>query len=324
MDINQGNTGLRTTREQPQRAGDHFQQLDTSHGIDVKSFISRFEVVNPEVQAFLHAHPLTCYLLGRISNEPAGRDARPDGIERDYYLCQEGSGMFGLTKPDDAMRWRGIFNHIAGSARQVDWMARRLKSMTAEQRLEFKARGFNLEPFDSFDPETLRDFMFISHAGRRQADEYNWHRRSSPQQAALDSGPLTSALLEAEGVDERLLHLLRTEDPAGLRDESSNGIYFPDITVNILTYCDWTFAQAPVSFEERFAGLRAAKRQDEATLDMLESCGRSFQSALTEIIGPNIVNEMLTAPVPEWELVFRRAYCASAGLSLSETFTLLG
>lgn len=88
-----------------------FTDFKHQYGVPVELFLEYYNVRSPEVEASLRDHPTLCYLLGNVTAESQGVDNRPDGVMRPVYFLTEGSAMFGLEKKEDAMRWRGIFNH---------------------------------------------------------------------------------------------------------------------------------------------------------------------------------------------------------------------
>ncbi|MEK7129543.1 MAG: hypothetical protein AAB803_00850 [Patescibacteria group bacterium] len=288
--------------------------------IPVDTFVARYRVEHPQVIEALRVYPPLCYLLGRVTDEPQIRDSHPDGVERHVYYLSEGSGMFGLTHPEDAMRWRGIFNHIMGTARQVYWLADRLTRATTAERETFGQRGFDVSTFVAINPLILRDFMFISHAGRRQMDEYNWHGLRDAVHPSGDSGKNTIELLRAERADPTFLDLMRVEMHADHLAVTADSGLFPDMVDNVLTYPDWTFGQKPQSLSERFSGLRKSGRAEVNVLDILERCGTAFERALKEIVSPTIFEDMAHAGPHEWETRIRQTYCAASGLTVAEVF----
>ena len=268
----------------------------------------------------LREFPALRYLLGTVTPESVGTDSRPDGVSRSIHYVTEGSGMFGLTHPEDAMRWKGIFNHVMGSARQVYWLADRLKSVLSREVQEFVKRGFFLSTQMQISPIDLRDFMFVSHAGRRQADEYIWHTLRDRAHPSGDSGRNTFTLLHNTGAPQRYLDLMRVETRAEELVDPRTGDHMPKVIDNILTYCDWTFWQTPITLDERFAGLRKSNRAAPEILDVLEKCGKSFESALKEIVDRDIFEHMTHAGPYAWETKIRRAYCAPSGLAMEIVF----
>lgn len=288
--------------------------------IPVEDYIARYEVTHPLVTETLHEYPVLCYLLGRVTDEPQGVDTRPDGVERPTYYLMEGSGMFALRHPQDAMRWRGIFNHVMGTARQVYWLAERLTRTTAEERELFGRFGFDASTFSDIDPVLLRNFMFISHAFRRPVDERTWDGLRDAVHPSGDSGVNTLAFLRAQGADPRFLALMRVEMHADHLTAAGGGSVFPDLVDNILTYCDWTFGQRPSTLAERFAGLRKSGRAAPEVLDILERGGNAFEGVLRYAIDPHIFEHMTGAGPYEWERKIRQAYCAPSGIALADAF----
>jgi hypothetical protein len=288
--------------------------------ISVEEYIERYDVSNPLVRETLHEFPDLRFLLGKVDTRVQGRDSRPDGIDRPIYFLIEGSGMFALKNSDDAMRWRGIFNHIMGTARQVYYLADRFSSLPNYQIQAFGERGYYVPSLVTMRPDSLRDFMFVSHAGRRQADEYTWHELRDIAHEAGDSGKSTYQLLQKKRAPTLFLDLMRVELHADHLAKSAQDNHFPDISDNVLTYPDWTFGQAPNTLVERFAGLRKSKRAAPEILDILEECGTSFESVLQEIVDPDIFDQMTHAGPYGWETKIRQAYCAPSGLSIGDVF----
>jgi hypothetical protein len=287
-------------------------EASVTQRIDVNVYIERYSLHLPQVIDAVRACPILCYLLGSVTAEPQGRDARPDGIERSIFYLTEGSGMFALTHADDAERWKGIFNHIVGSARQVQWMAKRLKQISPNQREALQARGFNFTEFDRLSAETLRDFMLISHSGRRAADEYKWHGLRDAAHPSQDPGSHTYHLLEQAGAAVQLLDLMRVETHVPSLVQRSALGFLPNIVDNITTYCDWTFGQQPLTLRDRFAGLQRSGRAESAVLEMLEGAGAAFERALTDVLSTTIWSKMAHAALPDWEIQIREAYLAAA------------
>jgi len=282
--------------------------------------VARHEANNPLVAETLREFPSLRFLLGKVTPVPVGRDKRPDGIDRPIYFLTEGSGMFGLKNPDDAMRWRGIFNHIMGTSRQVYWLADRFGRLSDDQVQAFVARGYDAQSFSAIEPNKLRDFMFVSHAGRRQADEYTWHGLRDAVHPTGDSGESTYQHLKKEGAPAEVLDLMRVEMHADHLAASVNESLFPDLIDNVLTYPDWTFGQRPNTLKERFAGLRQSHRQPPEILDVLEQCGTKFETAFKDIVDPDIFNQMTHAGPYDWETKIRQAYCAPSGLAVEAVF----
>lgn len=287
----------------------------------VDASIRRYDVTHSQVKEILHEFPSLQFLLGNVSQEPVGRDKQPDGIDRPIYFLTEGSGMFGLKNPDDAMRWRGIFNHIMGTARQVYYLADRLTQLSSEHIQALGDRGFDMSTLSGINPRTLRDFMFVFHAGRRQSDEYTRHGLRDTAHPTGDSGINTYQLLKKEGAPQLFLDLMRVEMHADhLAASAARYIYFPDLIDNVLTYPDWTFGQTPNTLAERFVELRQKEREPPGILDILEQCGTTFETAVKDIVDPNIFTQMTHAGPYDWETKIRQAYCAPSGLTLDAVF----
>lgn len=284
--------------------------------IPVDGFIQGFQVTNPQVQETLSRYHVLCYLLGRVGAVPVGRD---DNM-RDIHLLEAGSGMFGLEIRDDVMRWRGIFNHVMGTARQVFYLASRLENLGPDQRRQLVDMGFDFSEFDTSSAEVLRDFMFISHAGRRSADEKKWYKLDDAAHRESDPGLATDTLLKESGADPVFLDLMRVEMHADHLAEAGEDLRFPNIVDNVLTYTDWTFGQTPNTLAERFEGLRRSQRASPEVLDVLEPCANSFERALKQAIGPHIWHRMAEAGPYVFETDIRSVYCAASTLSLEEVF----
>lgn len=237
------------------------------YGIDVKQFVERFDA-HPDIWETLRKYPTLCYLLGNVqsaidaSTREQIRDSRPDKVERPIWFLEEGSGMFGLRNPDDAMRWKGIFNHVMGSARNVETVATILKNLTDEQKQEFVKRGYDEDSLENIKPQLLRDFMFAAHARRRTVDEHVWHGCSDTAHPTgehgdvRDSGELTESLLRKYGAQDEFLELIKVEQHAELLINHEQDEKYTDLRFAILTYCDWIFSQKPVTLDERFDGLQ--------------------------------------------------------------------
>lgn len=295
------------------------------YGIPVNTFIEYFKVEDLVVKETLINYPTLCYLLGSVTEQAQGRDSRPDGVDRNVFYLVKGSGMFGLTNPEDALRWKGIFNHIMGTARQAYWLATKLKSLTTEQRTQFEQLGYNFSGLDSLSAEQLRDFMLISHAGRRIADESSWHNLTIPPHGQTDPGAATLSLLNNLKADRNFIDLMRVETHAELLVQTEEGKQFSNIVDNILTYCDWTFGQESETLETRFKklGINLPDGQGRApqnVLITLKQYGTAFESALKQVLGDNIWQEMTQARPYDWEVEIRNAYCAPSKLSIKEVF----
>jgi len=290
------------------------------NSVDVNWFIEHFSVDNLKVQDTLHEHPVLCYLLGKVTDQSQGEDNRPDGAMRPVYFLTEGSGMFGLVKPDDASRWKGIFNHSLGTARQVGYLGQRLLDMSASQIRQFTDDGFETESLARLDSVALRDFMMVSHAGRRQMDEYNWHGLRDEVHRSGDSGTNTETLMKRYDSPPEFLDWIGVEKHGVLIPRAKGNNYLPSLTDNLLTYPDWTFGQAPVSLAARFEGLRKSQRESEEVLDTLEGFGKAFEQSLIRSLGQEVLEQMSHVGANTWETEIRRAYCLPSGIQLSATF----
>lgn len=288
--------------------------------IPVDVFSEHYNVKNPEVLEVLQKYPTLCYLLGRVTDNPQGEDSRPDNVLRPYYLLKEGSAMFALENKNDAKRWSGIFNHIMGTARQVHYLAEVLSLLPEEKIKQFADFGLNISSFKEINSELLRDFMFVSHSGRRKTDEKVWHNLNDTAHCETDPGKATLKHLYKHKAPPIFLALMRTENHEKYLAADRNQLSFPNFVDNILTYCDWTFGQTPNTLVERFASLRKSQRAKPETLDILEKCGNNFENALKQIVNPDIWQKMTTAGPFNWETEIRAAYCTPSGLSLEETF----
>lgn len=268
--------------------------------------------------------PTLGYLLGRVQSQTV-TDLR-DGKTKEEHIAVEGSAMFSLENKYDALQWKGIFNHIVGSVRNVNFIAGKLASTTADEKQALAARGFNLQSIETLDPKLLEGFMFVSHAGRRLADEHAWYGiHPSPKGDPQDQDKphhsylYTMEILEKAGASPELVELMRVEDHTREVDLMRPGIN-PNVVDNILTYCDWTFGQEPTSLAERFEGLRKSGRQSPEILEILETAGTNFENALKAAFGQDIYEQMASTPPFPGEIEIRTAYAASAGLSLSDIY----
>lgn len=266
---------------------DHF-----TTGINVNRYKERYRVRNPKVQEALHAFPTLCYLLGEVTAGPQTTDTRPDGKLRPVYFLMSGSGMFGLENADDAMRWKVIFNHIVGTARQVQFLSERFTHLSPGQRKIFADSGFDTESITNIDPILLTQFQLISHAGRRQTDERTWHNLNDNAHPPGDSNDTTVALLSQEAAPLSLLDLMRIEYHTYLLQSAAETGQLPNLIDNILTYCDWTYGQQPQTLKSRFDSLRASGRSDVNILNGLEQVGNAFEQILLHVFGEDLANDM--------------------------------
>lgn len=304
---------IQTRGENEQSAQDH------KLGINVTGFIERYEVSDSKTQEALKSFPTLCYLLGNVTNEPQGYTLDYDGVEHPVFYLTEGSGMFGLKNPEDAMRWKGIFNHVVGSAKHVYYLSQRLADLSSEQKQMFLKSGFDTDFFKPIDPVLLRDFMLISHAARRSVDEREWYKLNDEAHPEGNSEELTRKLLIARGADQRLVDLMETENHAYLIKDNGK-IFSEDVIMNLLSYSDWTFGALPCPLKARFEGLRKSKRQPDEILNSLENHANAFEEALKRVLGQDIFERMASLEPYKWEEQIREAYCSSAGLTLEEVF----
>ncbi len=292
-----------------------------TYGVPVDLFMDYYSVNNPEVQTTLKQYPSLCYLLGRITEEPQPLFNQKENKMESVHILVEGSGIFALTDKEDILRWKGIFNHMLGSARHAYFLADKLSGLTPVQKQKFIDEGYDFDTF-GLDPVLLRDFMAtVSHCGRRRSDEKirynlddNVHKITDPSRAALD-------YLESMNAHESLTDLMRTEIDIKHLTFKGNEI-IPIIGDAIYCYADWTFDQTPMSLGERFHNLGTRKRAPAETLDILKKCGLNFKSTLKKVVGENIWQEMTSAGPYNWETQIRKAYCSPSGLSLQEVFPL--
>lgn len=246
---------------------------------------------------------------------------------RQVKILTRGSGMFGLVDSADAKEWSGIFNHGVGFSRHAEGLYKRLKGLTYEQREKLQRLGFNFTFFDQLDSGTIRDCALVHHCTRRQWDEYRWYGIIDDFHPETHiPGQTAKALLETYKAPRALLRLIEVEDHpdhlGGSMKQINSQHYFPDIVFSLLTYADWTFKQAPISLKDSFAEMRIT-RTDIAPelLDRLESSGRYFETALNDVLGTNIYQELaqMNNP-PNWEIEVRTAYCLPSRLDLSDLF----
>ena len=161
--------------------------------------------------------------------------------------------------------------------------------------------------------------MFVSHAARRQVDEWKRHGLEDSVHREGESEDLTENLLREENAPEKFLSLMRVENHEFIIASATNG-RLPNLPMNVLMYCDWTFGQKPDTLKERFAGLRKSHRKSDEILDALEDMGTYFQEAVFEVFGPEIFDQMTKAGPYDWETQIREAYCSPSGLKIEEVF----
>lgn len=297
--------------------------------IRVDYFIDHFGVKDPLVKEVLHKYPPLCYLLGKVSPlvDATGQqviDARPDNILRPVFYLTEGSGMFGLEDPQDAMRWKGIFNHSLGHARQVKYTWEQLRDMTPSQKASFEQKVFDFTEFDSLDIEEATKVIMTIHGGRRRFDERNWHNLADAVHSPKGTpGGITRQIYEDYKAPDIFLNLIRLETHADhlLQQIGETGLYLPNIVDASATYADWTFGQKTVSLEERFPQIDATRADlGSSLLAKLKSAGQYFETVYNEVFRTTLLEELKTLQPPKWETKIRRAYCAPSGLQLNEVF----
>lgn len=272
--------------------------------VPVDAYIQKYEVEHPAVLEVLKEHPVLSYLLGKINSRG---------------IVEDGSGMFGLKNPEDAVQWKGIFNHIVGASGNVYFLAERIAKATPSQKEHLVRLGYLPNSVRSLDPEKLRDHKLIDHAGRRQSDERKRYDCQDAAHPSTHSELNTRLLLHNAGADRFFLDHMKEEDHEYLISRMS-GKRLRNIHYALLTYGDWTFDQAPVALSERFALLHARGRADKKTLDVLEQSGRQFEQDLTEVFGEGILSELKNRSPYPWERNIREAYAASAGLDADKLF----
>jgi hypothetical protein len=295
------------------------QHENTFKTIPTENFINRFHVEDSQIVEVLRTHPALCYLLGKVS-EPQPVVHRPTGQNRTVRILEEGSGMFGLTDKQDAMEWRGIFNHVAGSARHTEFLIDKLSNSTSEQRTQLEAKGYDFTMLDRYGKKNMLEYMLISHAGRRAMDENNWYNIQNNVRPVGDSYQNTKLLLTEANAPNELLELLEVENHQSLMfDEGKTG-RFTNIAVALLTYADWTFGQNATTLSERFASLRKTQRASKEHLDVFEICSTTFEKDMNFVFGGDLYAEMSAQKPKPWETQIRNAYCSSSGLSPQEVF----
>lgn len=284
----------------------------------------KYKVVEKKTIEAIEEIPSLSFLLGQVTTQPLFSDDRPDNKVRPIWLLKEGSGLFGLKNPADAERWKGIFNHVIGTARQTLILSSFLVNLSPSEIESFAERGYDTPSLSRLNPLLLRDFMLVSHAGRREADEMKWHANlvdpRISQQRSSDSAIATVNQLRSASAPKMYLELMRVEAHDYLTGQIEKSGMLRDFEDISLTIPDWMFGQKPNSLQERFLGLRASHRLDEAILDKLEMGASRFEVDFQEITGTNLLGLMTTAEPFAWEGKIREAYCATSGIDQEETF----
>lgn len=295
--------------------------------IPVDQYIQQYEVTDQKTVEALRAFPTLCYLLGKVTDKPQTRDSRPDGVERDVWYLTEGSGMFGLKNAEDAMRWKGIFNHSVGTARQILHVARRLQQITPEQRQEFEKRGFDFSEFDQYgedSPELFSHTFLASHLPRRGVDERNWHGLDDEAHpAGTTSATARALLLDKFKAPEDLWTLIRKVEAHSdhMIGEVADRGYFNNILDAMLTYSDWTFGQKTISLDERFPVMTTVRKDlDPKMLEAFRIAGNYFEQTFNEILHTDLLQELKDLKPEPWETQIREAYCSPSGLTVQKVF----
>lgn len=277
-------------------------------------------VENSITSEAINRHPALSNMLGTVSESPQRRKTGRDGIERDVYYVTEGSAMYGLSIPDDAVEWSGIFNHVAGNARNLDYLSRIIAGLTNEQKEQFVGLGYSLDSIDSISPDLLVEFTLgYSHSGRRRADETKRYSLTDAVHTSPDPETSTLDYLRNNKAPAEILELMKAENHQFILGESKEGSNGINIVYRILEYCDWRYNQKPITLKERFDGLRASQRLSDDDLNRLEQIGIEFENDLIGILGQEVIDAM-NNHVWEDEALIREGYCASAGLEMSTVF----
>lgn len=293
-----------------------YEQITQS--IPVEKMIDRFRVTEKEMIEVLHEYPVLNYLLGSVSEKQSIMDTGYDGIIKPVQYLTDGSGLFGLTNQEDALRWKDLFNHMMGGARHAYFLADVFANATVRQQDQLKQFGYNTSSLAHIDKRLIRDIRLVDHAGRRQAEERKKYGLQDATHAYSDSYLGTIHLLEQYRADPELMDLLKSEAFIKSHVDVNNRV--PDIIFNIITYSDLTFDQTPTDLTNRFVGLRERQRESDATLSKLELCSRRFESDMQAVFGMDIIDRMKNAGPYEWETRIRKAYAASSGLSMKDVF----
>lgn len=292
--------------------------------VPVPEFLGRYEVRDTATIEAVLELPTLAYLIGRVSPKPILYDNRPDGKVRPIRLLQEGSGMFGLTDKDDALRWKGMHNHTCGTARQVEILSDFFTTLTPRQVQAFSESGYDTSTLSKINPYLYRDFMLSSHIGRRETDETNWHHdfllSTDPAHQEIDPGRASLNQLERNGADAVFLNLMRVEIHGYLLNRIRKNSMLRDFEDIALTVPDWMFGQKPNSLEKRFQGLLASKRAPEGDLLILKRAAIDFQNDFERITERNLLELMTSAEPFGWEDRVRKAYCSPSGINPRETF----
>lgn len=293
--------------------------------IPVETLIGKYAVEATKTLEAIRSYPVLAYLLGKVSDEPEEHERIDEGpkkgVREKVHVLKEGSGMFGLSHKEDAALWKGIFNHIVGSARIIHNTIEAFQKLTPEQRLEFEKLGFDFSLLDQFTPELGASYMLVNHAGRRRMDEHNWYGFIEAPHLFDDSFPNTLVLLAENNAHPALLALMNEENHNHLIRVGKEGIY-SDALLSIMLAGDWQWGQELTDLHKRFEQMRASGRLPPEMFDALEKPIIPFMNAVTNILGENFWQKMAdpNGPFKKHEVLIREGYAASSGLSVAELF----
>lgn len=292
--------------------------------IPAEQILDRFEVTEPEKRKVTLKHPPIAYLLGSATKEPQALYNHKTGATDLVHIVTEGSDMFGPKSPEEAMLWKGIFNHSVGTARQIYYLTKRLLELTPDQREEFKNAGFNFSEFDSFDPNSLpqilRDIFLCSHLSRRRVDERSLYQDQVDNGAHPEGTTSQTALrllIEENQAPTELWSLIKKVEAHSehMIGQVKDRGYFDNILDAMLTYADWTFGQKTVSLDERFPQIEGERKDLQPTmLDTFRTAGKNFEQVFNRILKTDILEELKGLQPEDWETEIRIAYCAPSGI----------
>lgn len=293
--------------------------------IPVESLMLKYGVENPRTQEAIRAFPTLAYLLGRVTSESQRLERVDEGPNKgksvDAHILIEGSGMFNLTNPEDAKEWKGIFNHIVGSARIIYQGIEVFKSLSPEQRLQFVNSGFDFTVLDAFTPELGALYMLTNHAGRRRMDEHNWYGFSTAPHIFNDSFPNTVNVLSETGAHPALLQMMNEENHLHLLPAGKNGLY-RDVALSILLAGDWQWGQELTDLHTRFEQMAKSGRLPKVMLDVLEGPIIPFMETVKEVLGADFWQRAADprGSFAKHELLIREGYTLPSGLTVNELF----
>ncbi|NMB57070.1 hypothetical protein GYA19_03985 [Candidatus Beckwithbacteria bacterium] len=291
-------------------------------------------------------YPVLGYLLGSVTKGITGDgqyyfDDRPDGKFRPVSLLEGGVGLFGLVG-EDADRWKGMFNHLAGSADRVFKLTRLVKSLSNEQVAKIEAAGYDLSSFNllkQLSPdnieEVLWNFQLLSHLSRRKGDEDKWHRGNS--ETLADAYKESLQLMQTLGIPEAYQKLLLVGNHGFLLNLLTPKSDIPDekkvdFLVILLTYADWSFGQNAVHPSKRFADMindwfgddddpnKKVRGTTKAELMIFKAAAIQFEQTLSQIINADLFDTLEEMPTEQREIDIRQAYAACVGIPMEELF----